>query len=734
MIKVLQELMTNTYDPNIATIIKDDADVLSLIPDEFKDYVSEICKINPVSNLRWDYLFFNNSKVFSPAAQAFKLNKSNGNAAYTIAPSGTQEYIDFWITEKKRCIDGYEVGGVRISGEHYFYLNYCQIEKKIKLPSGRTTKILDFPDFTSMDYYWFLELEYTENPEKFGGDVYDKKPMILAKARRKGWSFKNAAGVAWIYSFFEKSRCVILSEEGIKAKQTFDMFYTNIEHLNKYTEFRQAKLVDSNDFVKAGWTEQINGIDTECGSLNEVEWRSLKNTPNKASGLSTTRILFEEAGEITNLKQAYRFSEPTIRDGEIYTGLILIYGTGGDMTSMTQDFADMFLNPDSYNLKCYSNIYENGEKQNSKCGFFISEMWYRPGGYLLDSKGNKYESVDENGNPLHWVAEILLDKEREKAKSSSQASYETLISQKCKTPSEAFLRPQGNVFPVAMLYERVKFLMSNDRYKIFPSGVLEWTRDPEKPVRFKPTQEVKPIYFYPHKSNESLKSAVIIYESPPVESFPQDLYKIGIDPVRFDKSGGKSLFSVLVYKQLNNFDTGVHSTIVAEYTGRNDLNDLNNEIALQLSLYYGNAEVMCENEAGQDLFNYFKRKGYSYLLATQPDSIIKREFQTTRVARTFGSPMHEKMKALCEKLTLNWLLEKRGINEDGQQLYNLDFIPSVGLLQELVSYTRHANCDRVMALFQLILVIEENAEKEVSNNNVQTTVAQQFLKRLNNFR
>jgi len=51
-----------------------------------------------------------------------------------------------------------------------------------------------FPDFLSMDYYYFKELDSRERPAVYGLDSSHRKHMIVAKSRRKGFSFKAAAG------------------------------------------------------------------------------------------------------------------------------------------------------------------------------------------------------------------------------------------------------------------------------------------------------------------------------------------------------------------------------------------------------------------------------------------------------------------------------------------------------------------------------------------------------------
>jgi hypothetical protein len=47
---------------------------------------------------------------------------------YTPEPWGSHAWYEYWDTQLKRCIHGYETGGVKITGHHYFYMNFCNIE------------------------------------------------------------------------------------------------------------------------------------------------------------------------------------------------------------------------------------------------------------------------------------------------------------------------------------------------------------------------------------------------------------------------------------------------------------------------------------------------------------------------------------------------------------------------------------------------------------------------------
>ena len=84
---------------------------------------------------------------------------------YTSALPGTKDYYDFWDEEKKRCLYGYTVDEgtedeLCVTGFHYFYLNYCPIDRAVDetLPDGGNT-IQHYAD-VALEY----EGEYTILP------------------------------------------------------------------------------------------------------------------------------------------------------------------------------------------------------------------------------------------------------------------------------------------------------------------------------------------------------------------------------------------------------------------------------------------------------------------------------------------------------------------------------------------------------------------------------------------
>ena len=77
-----------------------------------------------------------------------------------------------------------------------------------------------------------------------------------------------------------------------------------------------------------------------------------------------------------------------------------------------------------------------------------------------------------------------------------------------------------------------------------------------------------------------------------------------------------------------------------------------------------------------------------------------------------------------------WLLEKRGLNPDtGVEERNLDLISDKGLLEELISYNRDRNTDRVSALMGAIIQMKNTFNEYIKEDTQEETVADWFLDR-----
>lgn len=637
-------------------------------------------------------LKFVNTQLFCEAATHFmKFN------CYTFAPPGTYEYQEYWDEQDRRCKEGYTVGGVRITGEHYAYLNFGRI--KVTIGEGKKQrKYESFPRFLDMDYYYYHELEKAKE---------NMEGMIVAKSRRKGFSYKGAFNLVYEYNWYRDSFNIISAFMSDYSQSTMNMALDMINFLNKHTDWAKRKLIDTRQHIKAGFKEKgENGIEIEQGYKSEILTMSFKDNPFKSIGKSASCMLFEEAGKWPGLIEAYMLSKPLFSDGDIMIGIPIIYGTGGDMEGGTQDFASMFYSPSSYGLRSYENIWD--ENAVGECGWFVDDSWY------------KMPHVDEDGNSDRKKALEELDLRRELTrKSGNKRAYQTFITQHPRTPQEAFLRTTGNTFPVADLLERLSYLETHQDIQD-ADYIVDLISDTDGTIKWKVNPDNFPIKKFPLKqSNEDLTGSVVLFELPQYGNDGQIIfgrYVAGIDPYQQDQAeNSSSLGSIFI------FDT-ITQRIVAEYTGRPATARDFYEICRKLIMLY-NAKALYENQI-VGLFDYFQFQGCVHLLADKPkfiDDIIKH----SSVSRKKGMHMAPQLREYGEELIKMWLIGPS--TEDG--ISNLYTIRSIPLLQELIHYDPDPkkNFDRVISLMMCLYFTADKKKIKAKLTEDEDIVYNDFL-------
>lgn len=673
---------------------------------------------------------FINAAEFEAEARKFMRTGS-----YTNAPKGTFAHREYWNEQTRRCREGYEVGGVRITGEHYFYLNFSQIKATIKEGGVKRTR-LTFPRFLDVDYYFFHEKEKARQNDQ---------GLIVAKSRRKGFSFKNAALCAYNFVFLRDSTSIIGAYLDEYSQATMYMALDVLNFINKHTAWSKRRNPDRKDHVKARFKESVDGKEVWMGYNSEIYTLTFKDNFSAAIGKKAELFLFEEAGKWPNLIQSYMVTAPVFRDGTEMIGIPIIFGTGGDMDGGSNDFSEMFYNPEKYWLRPFVNEWDEGAT-NTSCGLFIDDMWYKPGKVHIKKedikdKEDKYPKimkhfmdtdkdedtfvmVDENGNSNREAAEFWLDNEREVMKTSdSKTTWEKYITQYPKTPQEAFLQVAGNIFPTIELQRHLSKIETLKRQApLGQTGDLFWenSKDGKQKVKWSPNPNKRPVAKFPIKDNDDKEGCIVIWEHPykdHANNIPFGLYIAGTDPYDQDSSTTASLGSTFIYKTFQDFDN-TYNIIVAEYTGRPETAKEYYENIRKLLEYY-NAQTLYENNL-RGLKIYFEQKKCLHLLKQQP-TILKDIVPNSKTQRGYGIHMSDPIKTQGEIYIRDWLLEERGQNDKGETVRNLDSVYSIPLLQELISYNKKGNFDRVIALMLCMLHSQENHRvqvKEVGKANI----------------
>lgn len=765
-------------NPDIAYHITD-VDIMKCIPlEELRKNqavfgkLSRMSQYDPVSNLEWDYLYFNDPSVFRPAAKAFEKSRESTRGtslkpAYNRHLRNTKAWRDHWEEEANRIINGYEPVvkgrkcGLRISGEFYFYLNYCWIQKVLLDGKGEVIKDESgFPDFLSMDYYFFRELEARENPKQYGFPSSFKKSMSVTKSRRKGFSYKAASGAVWKTAFKTRAKVVIASAQGRDAALCFEKCLTIIDHISKYTPFGRKD--PGRPSENGGWKHitmshtkdsghfRFGLVNTRTGEKegrqSEIITASLFNKPDAASGEGLSRLYFEESGKISNLGDAWIFSLESLRVGSVYrSGIAVLFGTGGSMMQASgkkgssRDFSLIHNAPESSGCAAYTNIYDYKPTEN-KCGYFVSDMWYNPGSKVTVG-GKTYLGLDNKGNAFFWVAEIALNMERalKRPPRGDKKKYEKFLTQRCKTPSEAFLIMEGSVFQTEDLVARQnEILLSKAGFEnlrmpgelVEQRGILD----------FIPKPNLVPITTMA-VSNSEKEGCLVRYE-PPIRmkgKIPDGAYMIAVDPIGLNTSTGKSLSSVIVFKTSKYVSWMGEEKIVATYYGRKAVNPQKyvHRLLMKLSKYY-NAKITFENDRDGGIEQYFLRKGELDRLMSFPTSTVEKYIAGSKTRfRRFGHSMaSSRHKQIGEDLLYEWL-DKRGAKsvhldmESGETVItdsvrNLDRLEDALLIEQLILYDRVGNYDAVMAMMGVVVQMKEWFDEELQEVEEDDSISSQL--------
>lgn len=629
---------------------------------------------------------------------------------YCRFPKGSYQYREYWEEQTKRCTEGYSVGGVQIPGVYYYYLNFYPILGKDE-KTNKKTRI--FPRVTDVDFEFFTQLEEAKQ---------EGKGFILVKPRRTGFSFKNSALLTHEYNFYREAQCWIGAYQSDLAETTFNMGLQGLNFLNENTAWKKNRDPDTKEYVKARIKIKTDEGDIWKGYNSSIGRLTFKDNPFAAIGKSANIFIFEEAGRWPGLIQSYNITEPCWRDGADMIGMPVIFGTGGDLEKGTDEFAEMFYNPEKYNLKAFDNIWDE-DTANSKCGWFFPAYKMRFGTYKdpfrehPDWKGA--EMVDKDGNSILDVAkQDILDFRRIKEQGVDQKAKQDAITQYPFTPKEAFLSNTLSRFPVSQL-KAVKAKLNDEELNKHQIGKLVFK---DGRLVFEDSQSETPFREYPVKSPR--EGCIEMYEVPkPSEegSFNIKRYIAGIDPYHYDVSKSESVGCIIIYDR-------VTQRIAAEYTGKPEKTEKFYEICRRLLMYYEATALYEANLTA--LYHYFEKKKCLHLLEDTPTNLRDRNVWKPGTNTSKGIIATKQVNEKGLEFIENWL--KAPISEISEDL-NMHTLRSVGLLEELIKWEPdpRKNFDRISA-FSMVMwfdqTLTEYAEQQIAAKNAKSKFGKHFNK------
>lgn len=703
--------------------------------------------------MKIDFVFVG-TEIFSRVADFYEKH-----GCYCLEPDDSPNAIKFWQREMDRRVKGVQaycklyikdipaylaaksdaerkalLHKVRITGDHYNYLNYGRIERA---PNEKERKQLDkegrfkvntvegFPRFWDGDYWNFKIDELIAN---------NSCNLCKAKARRKGFSYKRGSQAANTINA-NKNVTVTLAADQMdyltEKGATSYMVKVNLDWYEDKTYWRRGYLSENFDKgIELGYKKSKEG-QKAFGFRSKLLSVAIGKNESAAVGKKAIETDFEEAGKCPNLQKALDVMMSNSESGAMRIGTIRVYGTGGTKGANWEAFSNCFYNPGKNDMLPMENIWD-ANSRHAVCGFFFPQIW-------------DYEPFIEDGNSLLFASwKDDYDKKRGAEKEKDAGEYNIYVGQRANSPNEAFTNTQENIFHSPELTNHINAIKYDKSNHFYEDG---WYILDDGRVRFVTKQEcIKRAIFgsdrfheyitdVPHNSKTDVHGCIREFYSP----IPNDgsLYFISYDPYRVDKnkeevSTKNSLASFQVWMRTNSKTPYMGKRLVASYCGRLDTMEAVDKLVLYACLRW-NCKVLYEAGTGELVTN-FKKWGYRDKLLKDPSSYINRSVDGPRITG-YGIVIGDgDIKLEGMRMVRDFLYEIVGKTSDDTPIYRFNQIYDISFLLELDRFIFGRNADRlssaIVAMFEFrkdSLLLEREANSKSKTNNTGRKV-NRFLK------
>lgn len=703
--------------------------------------------------MKIDFVFVG-TEIFSRVADFYEKH-----GCYCLEPDDSPNAIKFWQREMDRRVKGVQaycklyikdipaylaaksdaerkalLHKVRITGDHYNYLNYGRIERA---PNEKERKQLDkegrfkvntvegFPRFWDGDYWNFKIDELIAN---------NSCNLCKAKARRKGFSYKRGSQAANTINA-NKNVTVTLAADQMdyltEKGATSYMVKVNLDWYEDKTYWRRGYLSENFDKgIELGYKKSKEG-QKAFGFRSKLLSVAIGKNESAAVGKKAIETDFEEAGKCPNLQKALDVMMSNSESGAMRIGTIRVYGTGGTKGANWEAFSNCFYNPGKNDMLPMENIWD-ANSRHAVCGFFFPQIW-------------DYEPFIEDGNSLLFASwKDDYDKKRGAEKEKDAGEYNIYVGQRANSPNEAFTNTQENIFHSPELTNHINAIKYDKSNHFYEDG---WYILDDGRVRFVTKQECieraifgsdrfhEYITDVPHNSKTDVHGCIREFYSP----IPNDgsLYFISYDPYRVDKnkeevSTKNSLASFQVWMRTNSKTPYMGKRLVASYCGRLDTMEAVDKLVLYACLRW-NCKVLYEAGTGELVTN-FKKWGYRDKLLKDPSSYINRSVDGPRITG-YGIVIGDgDIKLEGMRMVRDFLYEIVGKTSDDTPIYRFNQIYDISFLLELDRFIFGRNADRlssaIVAMFEFrkdSLLLEREANSKNKTNNTGRKV-NRFLK------
>ena len=268
------------------------------------------------------------------------------------------EFRKWFDEEIRRCNEGYvrPSDGEWVTGDFYFFLNYCPIMITNRIKGRMAEHVWGFPDVWEGHYLKFHYIWQARENGKHGAEMASrgkgKSYSMAAIAAKRFLLGQSESAHENIQTFIASYLKEYLNNEGILNK-----FESYIDFCRDNTEFPRLRLKDSlNDMAWISGYKDKAGA--KRGSKNQVIGISVKESPGKLRGKRGAFIGLEEMGSFPNLIELYGTLRPSMEDGDLVFGMIYAQGTAGDKDSDFSAAQKIMYAPRAFNMQPIENVYD----------------------------------------------------------------------------------------------------------------------------------------------------------------------------------------------------------------------------------------------------------------------------------------------------------------------------------------------------------------------------------------
>ena len=618
--------------------------------------------------------------------------------------------IEFWEEERRKNINGINIGGYFIHPWLYYHLNSF----KVANAEGTHSKPIH-PDFRDNEFFLAEMLKIAEED--------GRKGIMMYGSRRWGKSATMSSYLAHKLHTILNAKCTAIAFSKIPDLDNL-IEYLNLALTNAHPGLSiNANNLDYDEGVKLGLklNPQVR-LDYSSLIFTNLEAGTKKSATQKTAAFTPNGFIFDEIAKGACIKPWMAATPSFVKKDGKWRLVPLLSGTAGEST-VSKDAEKMLKNPENYHLLPMN--YDLLEKhidpewvtwnREEKFAFFMPAQMSLEAGSKIKKTFADFLGLPES-NPLEkirievtdWENAGRLFKERREALKNDLDLLAAESNSFPITPTDCYLTTEKNKFPGLKAKHRKEFVENEGI-----DGNKVWLKkNPHTGDIYVELTDDPVITEYPYSGGNFEAPIVLLDLLDEGEIPPLGLYIIGFDDVKHDSSDGDSVISATIFKR--SYMGGEWANrIVGWYDSRPEKKEYYKNLFLLMK--YLNARVLAENEDNgflEYLEDLDMRNGTNHVLThisagvglASEDNLHKNK------NRKFGwAPTSNNIYHLENKIVM-YTKEDGIVIGEVQDLEGIDRINHPMLLEELYKYKKGNNADRIRS-FGLALTLAQYYDK-----------------------